>query len=65
MLVEGGPMLAGSLFDAEIDELRLFMAPILVGAADARAVLEERASRGSQMASGPWRPSTSPSARIC
>jgi len=41
MLVEGGPMLAGSLFDAgEIDELRLFMAPILVGAADARAVLE-------------------------
>jgi diaminohydroxyphosphoribosylaminopyrimidine deaminase/5-amino-6-(5-phosphoribosylamino)uracil reductase len=41
MLVEGGPMLAGSLFDAgEIDELRLFIAPILVGAADARAVLE-------------------------
>ena len=33
MLVEGGPMLAGSLFDAgEIDELRLFIAPILVGA---------------------------------
>jgi diaminohydroxyphosphoribosylaminopyrimidine deaminase / 5-amino-6-(5-phosphoribosylamino)uracil reductase len=41
MLVEGGPMLAGSLFDAgEIDELRLFIAPILVGAADARAMLE-------------------------
>lgn len=41
MLVEGGPMLGGSLFDAgEIDELRLFIAPILVGAADARAVLE-------------------------
>jgi diaminohydroxyphosphoribosylaminopyrimidine deaminase/5-amino-6-(5-phosphoribosylamino)uracil reductase len=34
-------VLAGSLFDAgEIDELRLFIAPILVGAADARAVLE-------------------------
>ncbi|HET8592259.1 MAG TPA: bifunctional diaminohydroxyphosphoribosylaminopyrimidine deaminase/5-amino-6-(5-phosphoribosylamino)uracil reductase RibD [Solirubrobacterales bacterium] len=41
LLVEGGPMLAGSLFDAgEIDELRLFVAPILVGAAGARAVLE-------------------------
>ncbi len=41
LLVEGGPMLAGSLFDAgEIDEVRLFIAPILVGAAEARAVLE-------------------------
>jgi diaminohydroxyphosphoribosylaminopyrimidine deaminase/5-amino-6-(5-phosphoribosylamino)uracil reductase len=41
LLVEGGPMLAGSLFDAgEIDQIRLFIAPILVGAADARAVLE-------------------------
>lgn len=41
LLVEGGPMLAGALFDAgEIDEVRLFVAPILVGAADARAVLE-------------------------
>jgi diaminohydroxyphosphoribosylaminopyrimidine deaminase / 5-amino-6-(5-phosphoribosylamino)uracil reductase len=41
LLVEGGPMLAGSLFDAgEIDQIRIFIAPILVGAADARAVLE-------------------------
>jgi len=41
LLVEGGPTLAGSLFDSgEIDEVRLFIAPILVGAADARAVLE-------------------------
>jgi diaminohydroxyphosphoribosylaminopyrimidine deaminase/5-amino-6-(5-phosphoribosylamino)uracil reductase len=41
LLVEGGPMLAGSLFDAgEIDEIRLFVAPILIGAAEARAVLE-------------------------
>jgi diaminohydroxyphosphoribosylaminopyrimidine deaminase/5-amino-6-(5-phosphoribosylamino)uracil reductase len=41
LLVEGGPMLAGSLFDAgEIDEIRLFIAPTLVGAAEARAVLE-------------------------
>jgi diaminohydroxyphosphoribosylaminopyrimidine deaminase / 5-amino-6-(5-phosphoribosylamino)uracil reductase len=41
LLVEGGPTLAGALFDAgEIDEMRLFIAPIVVGAAEARAVLE-------------------------
>jgi diaminohydroxyphosphoribosylaminopyrimidine deaminase / 5-amino-6-(5-phosphoribosylamino)uracil reductase len=41
LLVEGGPTLAGALFDAgEIDEVRLFVAPVLVGAARARAVLE-------------------------
>jgi diaminohydroxyphosphoribosylaminopyrimidine deaminase/5-amino-6-(5-phosphoribosylamino)uracil reductase len=41
LLVEGGPTLAGALFDAgEIDELRLFIAPVLVGSAEARAVLE-------------------------
>jgi len=41
LLVEGGPTFAGALFDAgEIDEVRLFIAPILVGAAEARAVLE-------------------------
>jgi diaminohydroxyphosphoribosylaminopyrimidine deaminase/5-amino-6-(5-phosphoribosylamino)uracil reductase len=41
LLVEGGPTLAGALFDAgEIDEVRLFIAPVLVGAAEARAVLE-------------------------
>jgi diaminohydroxyphosphoribosylaminopyrimidine deaminase / 5-amino-6-(5-phosphoribosylamino)uracil reductase len=41
LLVEGGPTLAGALFDAgEIDEVRLFLAPVLVGAAEARAVLE-------------------------
>lgn len=41
LLVEGGPTLAGALFDAgEIDQLRLFVAPVLVGAAEARAVLE-------------------------
>jgi diaminohydroxyphosphoribosylaminopyrimidine deaminase/5-amino-6-(5-phosphoribosylamino)uracil reductase len=41
MLVEGGPTLAGALFDAgEIDSMRLFIAPVLVGAAQARAVLE-------------------------
>ena len=41
LFVEGGPTLAGALFDAgEIDEIRLFVAPVLVGAAQARAVLE-------------------------
>jgi diaminohydroxyphosphoribosylaminopyrimidine deaminase/5-amino-6-(5-phosphoribosylamino)uracil reductase len=41
LLVEGGPTLAGALFDAgQIDQLRLFVASVLVGAADARAVLE-------------------------
>jgi diaminohydroxyphosphoribosylaminopyrimidine deaminase/5-amino-6-(5-phosphoribosylamino)uracil reductase len=41
LLVEGGPTLAGSLFDAgEIDGLRLFIAPVLIGAGEARAVLE-------------------------
>jgi diaminohydroxyphosphoribosylaminopyrimidine deaminase / 5-amino-6-(5-phosphoribosylamino)uracil reductase len=41
LLVEGGPTLAGALFDAgEIDELRLFIAPVLVGSAQARALLE-------------------------
>lgn len=41
LLVEGGPTLAGTLFDAgEIDQMRLFIAPVLVGASEARAVLE-------------------------
>jgi diaminohydroxyphosphoribosylaminopyrimidine deaminase / 5-amino-6-(5-phosphoribosylamino)uracil reductase len=41
LLVEGGPTFAGALFDAgEVDEMRLFIAPVLVGAANARAVLE-------------------------
>jgi diaminohydroxyphosphoribosylaminopyrimidine deaminase/5-amino-6-(5-phosphoribosylamino)uracil reductase len=41
LLMEGGPTLAGALFDAgEIDEVRLFLAPVLIGAAQARAVLE-------------------------
>jgi diaminohydroxyphosphoribosylaminopyrimidine deaminase/5-amino-6-(5-phosphoribosylamino)uracil reductase len=47
LLMEGGPTLAGALFDAgEIDELRLFIAPVLLGAGEARALLEgEGASR--------------------
>jgi diaminohydroxyphosphoribosylaminopyrimidine deaminase / 5-amino-6-(5-phosphoribosylamino)uracil reductase len=46
VLLEGGPTLAGSFFDAEeIDGLRLFVAPLLVGAGDARAVLEGEGAR--------------------
>jgi diaminohydroxyphosphoribosylaminopyrimidine deaminase/5-amino-6-(5-phosphoribosylamino)uracil reductase len=41
LLVEGGPTFAGALFDAgEIDAMLLFIAPVLVGSAQARAVLE-------------------------
>lgn len=41
LMVEGGPTFAGALFDAgEVDAMRLFIAPVLVGAAQARAVLE-------------------------
>jgi diaminohydroxyphosphoribosylaminopyrimidine deaminase/5-amino-6-(5-phosphoribosylamino)uracil reductase len=41
LLVEGGPTLAGALFDAgEIDRLRLFIAPVLLGAGEARALFE-------------------------
>jgi diaminohydroxyphosphoribosylaminopyrimidine deaminase / 5-amino-6-(5-phosphoribosylamino)uracil reductase len=46
LLVEGGPTLAGALFDAgEIDAIKLFVAPLVVGAAGARAVLEGEGSR--------------------
>jgi diaminohydroxyphosphoribosylaminopyrimidine deaminase / 5-amino-6-(5-phosphoribosylamino)uracil reductase len=41
MLLEGGPRLAGTFLDAgEVDEMRLFIAPIALGGRDARMVLE-------------------------
>jgi diaminohydroxyphosphoribosylaminopyrimidine deaminase/5-amino-6-(5-phosphoribosylamino)uracil reductase len=41
ILLEGGPHLAGSFFDAgEIDEVRLFLAPVLLGGRSARDPLE-------------------------
>jgi diaminohydroxyphosphoribosylaminopyrimidine deaminase/5-amino-6-(5-phosphoribosylamino)uracil reductase len=41
VLLEGGPHLAGAFFDAgEIDEVRLFVAPLLVGGRTARDPLE-------------------------
>jgi diaminohydroxyphosphoribosylaminopyrimidine deaminase/5-amino-6-(5-phosphoribosylamino)uracil reductase len=41
LLLEGGPRLAGAFFDAgEVDELRLFLAPVVLGSAGARDPLE-------------------------
>jgi diaminohydroxyphosphoribosylaminopyrimidine deaminase / 5-amino-6-(5-phosphoribosylamino)uracil reductase len=41
LLVEGGPHLAGSLLEAgEIDEARMFVAPLLLGGAKARTAVE-------------------------
>ncbi|MGH2924016.1 MAG: bifunctional diaminohydroxyphosphoribosylaminopyrimidine deaminase/5-amino-6-(5-phosphoribosylamino)uracil reductase RibD, partial [Solirubrobacterales bacterium] len=46
LLLEGGPTLAGAMFDAgEIDALRLFVAPLLLGAGEARALLEGAGAR--------------------
>ena len=45
VLLEGGPRLAGSFLDAqEIDELRLFVAPIAIGGRGARPVVEGEGS---------------------
>jgi diaminohydroxyphosphoribosylaminopyrimidine deaminase/5-amino-6-(5-phosphoribosylamino)uracil reductase len=41
ILLEGGPRVAGAFLDAgEIDELRLFVAPIILGGRTARGTLE-------------------------
>jgi diaminohydroxyphosphoribosylaminopyrimidine deaminase/5-amino-6-(5-phosphoribosylamino)uracil reductase len=41
VLLEGGPHLAGAFLDAgEVDELRLFVAPVVVGGSNARDPLE-------------------------
>jgi diaminohydroxyphosphoribosylaminopyrimidine deaminase / 5-amino-6-(5-phosphoribosylamino)uracil reductase len=56
LLLEGGPRLAGSFLDArEIDEMRLFVAPIAVGGRGARVPFEGEGSpsiAGAQQASG-------------
>jgi diaminohydroxyphosphoribosylaminopyrimidine deaminase / 5-amino-6-(5-phosphoribosylamino)uracil reductase len=45
ILLEGGPHLAGAFFDAgEIDEVRLFLAPVMLGGKGARNVLEGEGS---------------------
>jgi diaminohydroxyphosphoribosylaminopyrimidine deaminase/5-amino-6-(5-phosphoribosylamino)uracil reductase len=41
ILLEGGPHLAGAFLDAgEIDEIRLFLAPVILGGRTARDPLE-------------------------
>ena len=41
ILLEGGPHLAGAFLDAgEVDEIRLFIAPVVVGGSNARDPLE-------------------------
>ena len=41
VLLEGGPHLAGAFFDAgEVDEVRLFLAPVVLGGSTARDPLE-------------------------
>jgi len=41
LLLEGGPHLAGSFFEAgEIDEARIFVAPILAGGREAKGAIE-------------------------
>ena len=45
LLLEGGPRLAGSFLDAhEIDEMRLFIAPIAIGGRGARVPFEGEGS---------------------
>jgi diaminohydroxyphosphoribosylaminopyrimidine deaminase / 5-amino-6-(5-phosphoribosylamino)uracil reductase len=45
MLLEGGPRLAGSFLDAQqVDEMRLFLAPIAIGGRGARILLEGEGS---------------------
>jgi diaminohydroxyphosphoribosylaminopyrimidine deaminase/5-amino-6-(5-phosphoribosylamino)uracil reductase len=51
ILLEGGPRLAGAFLDAgEIDELRLFIAPIAVGGRSARAPFEGEGSESIEAA---------------
>jgi len=41
VLLEGGPHLAGAFLDAgEVDEIRLFLAPVVLGGSSARDPLE-------------------------
>jgi diaminohydroxyphosphoribosylaminopyrimidine deaminase/5-amino-6-(5-phosphoribosylamino)uracil reductase len=41
LLLEGGPRLAGSFLEAdEVDEARIFIAPLLAGGRDARTAVE-------------------------
>jgi diaminohydroxyphosphoribosylaminopyrimidine deaminase/5-amino-6-(5-phosphoribosylamino)uracil reductase len=62
ILLEGGPHLAGAFFDAgEIDEMRLFIAPIVLGGRKALAPLE---GEGSERIAGAMRALTLDCERI-
>jgi diaminohydroxyphosphoribosylaminopyrimidine deaminase/5-amino-6-(5-phosphoribosylamino)uracil reductase len=53
LLLEGGPHLAGAFFDAgELDEARLFVAPIIAGGRQARTPLE---GQGVEEIDAAWR----------
>jgi diaminohydroxyphosphoribosylaminopyrimidine deaminase / 5-amino-6-(5-phosphoribosylamino)uracil reductase len=52
VLLEGGPTLAGAFLDAgELDELRLFIAPILIGGVGARPLAE---GTGATLVADAW-----------
>jgi diaminohydroxyphosphoribosylaminopyrimidine deaminase/5-amino-6-(5-phosphoribosylamino)uracil reductase len=52
LLLEGGPHLAGSFFDAdEIDEMRVFVAPVIAGGREARVPVEGQGVESIDMAS--------------
>ncbi len=58
LLLEGGPHLAGSFYDAGVvDELRLFLAPKLLGGRGARGIVE---GVGIEHVADAWSPSTGP-----
>ena len=61
VLLEGGPRLAGAFFDAgEVDEVRLFLAPLLLGGRAARDPLEgegvERIAEAVRALTFSWEP---------
>ena len=67
VLLEGGPHLAGAFLDAgEIDEIRLFLAPLLLGgSAAARSRSRARASSASPRRCARSPSTASASARTC
>jgi diaminohydroxyphosphoribosylaminopyrimidine deaminase/5-amino-6-(5-phosphoribosylamino)uracil reductase len=53
LLLEGGPHLAGAFLEAgEVDELRVFIAPVLAGGREARTAVE---GTGAERIAGAWR----------
>ena len=62
VLLEGGPTLAGSFLDAgAVDELRLFIAPVLIGGADAAPIAAGLGSERMEAAGRALALSTEPS----